>query len=132
MTAISWLRGVWEILTVSPRLEAAQDESQSLDFVPDAELVAYLEGHPAPIAADLANLPPSSAPPPGATLLVPLVSQRQLVGLLSLGAPRESKAYSADEVLFVATLADEAAAAARIAQLRSAHAVPQLTGPRGT
>ena len=118
MTAISCLRGVWEILTVSPRPEATQDESQSLDFVPGAKLVAYLEGHPTPIAADSANLPPSSAPPPGATLLVPLISEGQLVGLLSLGAPRESKAYSADEVLFVATLADEAAAATRIAQLR--------------
>jgi GAF domain-containing protein len=114
VTAISWLRGVWEILKSSPPL----DVSPPLDLAPDATLIAYLESHSEPIAADSPNLPLTSAPPGGASLLVPLLSQGRLVGLLTLGTPRESKAYSADELTFVATLADEAAAAARIAQLR--------------
>ena len=128
MTAISWLRGVWEILKSSPPL----DVSPPLDMAPDATLIAYLESHSEPIAADSPKLPSGSAPPKGASLLVPFVSQGHLVGLLSLGTPYGSRAYSTDELTFVATLADEAAAAARIAQLSSGHAVRQVTVPLGT
>jgi GAF domain-containing protein len=89
--------------------------------VPDAALIAYMENHPEPIAANSPHLPPTVFASPSFAdvgLLVPLVSESRLVGLLSLGAPRESKAYSADELLFVSTLADAAGAAARIVQLR--------------
>lgn len=125
MTPIRWLKTVWTILTASPRLEATRDESQSVDFVPDSTLIAYLENNPEPIAADSSSLPSLSAlvrSAADAHLLVPLVSQGRLVGLLSLGTPRGSAAYSSDQVMFVATLADEAAAAATIAQLRSGRA----------
>ena len=132
MTAIRWLSAIWHILAASPRPEASRAESRSLEFVPDATLLVYLENHPAPVAADSPDLALGSAPPKGVSLLVPLVSQGRLVGLLTLGAPFRSKAYSAEELVFAATLADEAAAAARIAQLPSGHLVGQLTVPRGT
>ena len=82
-------------------------------------LIAYLERNPGPIAADSPKLPSSVAAE--AILLVPLVAQGRLVGLLSLGTPRQAEAYSADDLAFLSTLADESAAAARIAQLRSGH-----------
>ena len=48
---------------------------------------------------------------------MPLVTQGQLVGLLSLGEPAGGGSYSRDDLAFLTTVADEAAAAARIAQL---------------
>jgi GAF domain-containing protein len=51
--------------------------------------------------------------------LVPLVVQRRLVGLLSLGEPMSSGAYSSDDLVFLSMLADEAAAALTIVQLRN-------------
>jgi len=53
----------------------------------------------------------------GVTVLVPLVNQGRLVGLLSLGEPASGGSYSRDDLAFLATLADEAAAAAKVAQL---------------
>ena len=100
------------------------DLAPALDLAPDATLIAYLESHPEPVVADSPNLPWGSAPPEDASLLVPLLSERCLMGLLTLGTPPGSKAYSTEEVLFVATLADEAAAAARIAHLRGASYSP--------
>jgi GAF domain-containing protein len=131
VTPIRWLKAIWAILSANPRLEVSRDQFLSLDFAPHARLIAYLESHPEPVAADSPNLLPSGAPP-GASLLVPLVFEGYLVGLLSLGTPRGSNSYTSDQLMFVATLADEAAAAARIAQLRSRKAVRELTAPRGT
>jgi hypothetical protein len=51
------------------------------------------------------------------SLQVPLVAQRQLVGLLSRGAPLTGGTFSPDDLVFLITLADEAAAAVRIVQL---------------
>ena len=130
MTAIRWLKAIWGIVTASP---PPYDVCLSLDFVPESNLVAYLEKNPAPIPADSPKLAPGpSGLSRGVSLLVPLVSQGRLVGLLSLGAPHRSNTYSADDLMFVATFADEAAAAARTAQLRSGEAVPPATVPSGT
>ena len=131
MEAIRWLKAVWDILAASPRQDSSENDSTSIDFVPDAALVTYLENHPEPIAADSANLLPSNALPPDVSLLVPLVSSGRLVGLLTLGAPNGSKTYSSDQLMLVATLAGEAAAAVRIAQLSVAQTPRQLTVPRG-
>jgi GAF domain-containing protein len=120
VTAIRWLKAIWQILAASPSSDGV---SLSLDLVPESALVAYLEQNPEPTAADSPELPPgTSGLSGGVSLLVPLVSEGRLVGLLSLGLPHGSKMYSADELMFIATLADEAAAAARIAQLRSVRA----------
>jgi GAF domain-containing protein len=87
---------------------------------PDEGLIACFEQHPAPLSADARDLPASAAAylaAGGMSLLVPLVAQRQLVGLLSLGAPLIGGAFSPDDLVFLTTLADEAAAAVRIVQL---------------
>ena len=89
-------------------------------IAPDAELIAFFEQHPAPVAADTSDLPSAVSSYLAAakmSLLVPLVAQRQLVGLLSLGPPVTGGAYSADDLVFLSTLADEAAGAARIIRL---------------
>jgi GAF domain-containing protein len=47
------------------------------------------------------------------SLLSPLVAQRQLMGFLSLGAPLTGGTFSRHDLVFLTTLADEAAAAVR-------------------
>jgi len=89
-------------------------------IAPDERLIAFFEQHPAPLAADSSDLPSPASSYLAAgqmSLLVPLVVQRRLVGLLSLGPPATGGAYSADDFVFLTTLADEAASAARIIQL---------------
>jgi GAF domain-containing protein len=93
----------------------------ALDLRPDRALLLYLEQHPEPIAANSPNVPVLAPLAPfaaGASLLIPLVAQRHVVGLLALAEPRDGGAYSADDLDFLTTLADEAAAAALIARLR--------------
>ena len=47
-------------------------------------------------------------------VLVPLVAQGSLVGLLSLGPHASGGAYSHEDLVFLMTLADEAAAAVSV------------------
>ena len=127
MTKISsrgaWLRDLWSTLAGRPRSPLPRAEIVTLnqrEIAPDEQLIAYFEQHPAPLTADgidlaLAVVPFLSAN--GVSLLVPLVTQGRLVGLLSLGEPAGGGSYSRDDLAFLTTLADEAAAAARIAQL---------------
>jgi len=94
----------------------------NIEIAPDEQLIAYFEQHPAPFIADGRDLASPAVRyfvANGVSLLVPLVTQGQLVGLLSLGEPVGGGRYSRDDLAFLTTLADEAAAAARIAQLLS-------------
>jgi GAF domain-containing protein len=93
---------------------------KQLEIAPDEQLIGYFEQHPVPLVAHGIDLASAAAPYLGAngvSLLVPLVTQGRLVGLLSLGDPAGGGAYSRDDLAFLSTLADEAAAAAWIAQL---------------
>jgi GAF domain-containing protein len=92
----------------------------SVEFAPDAVLIAYFEQHPAPLAVlELDQHSPAVARlhASGVTLLAPLVTQGRLVGLLGLGEPASGGVYSADDRRFLSALAAEAAPAVRIAQL---------------
>ena len=86
----------------------------------DHTLIDYLEQHPVPLADNSSDLPLSATAYLASTrtrLLVPLVVQRRLVGLLSLGEPVSGGAYSSDDLLFLSGLADHAATAVTIVQL---------------
>lgn len=118
-----WPRGLWATLAGRPRSPVPAPDIttlKQLEIVPDEQLIGYFEQHPVPLAAHGIG-PPSPAAPylgtNGVSLLVPLVTQGRLVGLLSLGEPTGGGSYSRDDLAFLTTLADEAAAAARIAQL---------------
>src|SRR5207302_6821500 len=107
----------------SPQPIATEVDIETMNCVglaPDEGLIAWFEQHPAPLAADARDLPASAVSYLAASrmsLLVPLVAQRQLVGLLSLGAPLTGGTFSPDDLVFLTTLADAAAAALRIVQL---------------
>jgi serine phosphatase RsbU (regulator of sigma subunit)/anti-sigma regulatory factor (Ser/Thr protein kinase) len=57
----------------------------------------------------------------GVKLVVPLVSQGELIGLLNLGARRSEQQYSSDDRRLLDTLAGHAAPAVRVAQLVHQH-----------
>ena len=120
----AWLRDLWATLAGLPHSQVPSEEDvirlKQLEIAPDEQLIAYFEQHPAPLTADGFDLALAAVPllaANGVSLLVPLVTQGRLVGLLSLGEPAGGGSYSRDDLAFLTTLADEAAAAARIAQL---------------
>ena len=127
MTRISsrgaWLRDLWATLAGLPHSPVPSEDVirlKQLEIAPDEQLIAYFEQHPAPLIADGIDLAFAAVPflaANGVSLLVPLVTQGRLVGLLSLAEPAGGGSYSRDDLAFLTTLADEAAAAARIAQL---------------
>ena len=126
MTRISsrgaWLRDLWATLAGLPHSPVPSEDviRLNIEIAPDEQLIAYCEQHPAPLTADGFDLALAAVPllaANGVSLLVPLVTQGRLVGLLSLGEPAGGGSYSRDDLAFLTTLADEAAAAARIAQL---------------
>jgi GAF domain-containing protein len=99
---------------------AAANEFSVPAVRPDETLIAYLELHQLPLAHNSRDLPLAAAAYLAASctrLLVPLVVQRRLVGLLSLGEPAAGGAYSSDDLMFLSALADQAATAARLVQL---------------
>ena len=130
MTRISsrgaWLRDLWATLASLPHSPVPSEDVirlKQLEIAPDEQLIAYFEQHPAPLIADSIHLALPAVTllaTSGVRLLVPLVTQGRLVGLLSLGEPAGGGSYSRDDLAFLTTLADEAAAAARIAQLLAA------------
>ncbi len=84
-------------------------------------LFAYLQSAPGPVDLDRAwSSPPprwSSCAAPASRLVVPLVTQGELIGTLNLGPRLSEQDYSTDDKRLLATLAAQAAPAIRVAQL---------------
>jgi serine phosphatase RsbU (regulator of sigma subunit)/anti-sigma regulatory factor (Ser/Thr protein kinase) len=91
-----------------------------IDIGPTDPLLAYLQAAPGPV--DLATLPLDSPAvrelrEAGVVLVVPLVSQGELIGTLNLGPRLSEQEYSSDDRRLLASLAAQAAPAVRVAQL---------------
>jgi serine phosphatase RsbU (regulator of sigma subunit) len=87
---------------------------------PDDPLVAYFRSAPGPVEIDKLHLDSPTLralQEAGAKLIVPLLSQGELVGLLHLGARRSAQDYSLDDRGLLNTLATQAAPAVHVAQL---------------
>jgi serine phosphatase RsbU (regulator of sigma subunit)/anti-sigma regulatory factor (Ser/Thr protein kinase) len=107
---------------VAPRPEALADPDavREFDLVANDALIAYL--HAAPGVIELASLRLDSPlltrlRAEGAQLLVPLLSQGELVGMLTVGPRRSEQEYVGDDKALLANLATQAAPALRVAQL---------------
>src|SRR5215212_9421116 len=92
----------------------------ALEIAPTDPLVAHFQGSSGP--ADLDELDLDSPAlramrAAGVKIAVPLVSQGELIGLLSLGPRLSQKEYSADDRALLNNLATQAAPAVRVAQL---------------
>ena len=97
-------------LKVGPQVEIAANDP----------LLAYLQSAPGPV--ELASLELDSPAvgdlrDAGIALVVPLISQGELIGTLNLGPRLSEQEYSTDDRRLLASLATQAAPAVRVAEL---------------
>ena len=102
----------------SPGADAAP--SIAVEIGESDPLLAYLQSAPGPV--DVARLELDSPAvramrEAGVALVVPLVSQGELIGTLNLGPRLSEQEYSTDDRSLLTTLAAQAAPAIRVAQL---------------
>jgi serine phosphatase RsbU (regulator of sigma subunit) len=105
-----------------PRLALIDPASGSLglDITEGDPLLAYLQSAPGPVDLDALGLDSPAVTAlreAGVALVVPLVSQGELIGTLNLGRRRSEQDYSTDDRRLLMTLAAQAAPAIRVAQL---------------
>ena len=96
------------------------DPAIAVDIPESDPLLAYLQTAPGPV--DIARLELDSPAvralrEAGVALVVPLVSQGELIGTLNLGPRLSEQEYSTDDRRLLTTLAAQAAPAIRVAQL---------------
>jgi serine phosphatase RsbU (regulator of sigma subunit)/anti-sigma regulatory factor (Ser/Thr protein kinase) len=91
-----------------------------LDIAEDDPLLDYLQKHPSVIEVEKLNLDSPALRQLRAAsvrLIVPLVSQGELIGLINLGHRLSEQDYSSDDRKLLSDLAGQAAPALRVAQL---------------
>jgi serine phosphatase RsbU (regulator of sigma subunit)/anti-sigma regulatory factor (Ser/Thr protein kinase) len=91
-----------------------------VEIAPNDPLVAYFQTTSGAVDVDSLELDSPAAKQlkeSGVKLVVPLVSQGELIGLLNLGPRRSEREYSGDDRKLLDTLAAHAAPALRVAQL---------------
>lgn len=99
---------------------AVEQPGVAIDIPETDPLFAYLQAAPGPV--DLSRLELGSPVleqlrAAGVALVVPLVTQGELIGTLNLGPRLSEQEYSSDDRRLLATLAAQAAPAIRVAQL---------------
>ncbi len=91
-----------------------------VDIAPNDPLLAYLAAAPGPVdlpSLDLDSQGVRDLRAVGVVLVVPLVSQGELIGTLNLGPRLSEQEYSSDDRRLLTSLAAQAAPAVRVAQL---------------
>lgn len=99
---------------------ARQADQPPVDIAPNDPIVAYFLSAPGAVELDSLKLDSPALRgllAAGVKLVIPLVSQGELVGLLNLGPRLSQQEYSADDRGLLNTLATQAAPAVRVAQL---------------
>jgi len=97
-----------------------QVASPAIDIAPNDPIVAYFLSAPGAVEIDKLHLESPALRAlraAGVKLVVPLVSQGELVGLLNLGPHLSEQDYSTDDRVLLNNLAIQAAPAVRVAQL---------------
>lgn len=95
-------------------------QTVEFDFAPNDPLLAYLLSVSSVVEVDKLHLDSPTLrklKEAGTKLVVPLISQGELIGLLNLGPRRSEQEYSTDDRRLLNTLAAQAAPALRVAQL---------------
>ncbi|MGH2493888.1 MAG: ATP-binding SpoIIE family protein phosphatase [Ktedonobacteraceae bacterium] len=99
---------------------ARKIEAPQLDIAPNDPLVAYFLSAPGATEIDKLHMDSSALKvlkAAGVKMVIPLVSQGELVGLLNLGPRLSEQDYSTDDRTLLNDLATQAAPALRVAQL---------------
>jgi serine phosphatase RsbU (regulator of sigma subunit)/anti-sigma regulatory factor (Ser/Thr protein kinase) len=98
----------------------AEPEAPRVEIAPNDPVLAYLQSSPEPIHIDQLKIDSPgvrSLREAGVKMVVPLVTQGELIGLLNLGERLSEQEYSADDRKLLESLAGQAAPALRVAQL---------------
>ncbi|HET7830620.1 MAG TPA: SpoIIE family protein phosphatase [Candidatus Limnocylindrales bacterium] len=106
--------------TVTPVAAVAEQAGVVVDIPETDPLFAYLQAAPGPVDVarlELASPSLDALRAAGVALVVPLVTQGELIGTLNLGPRLSEQEYSSDDRRLLATLAAQAAPAIRVAQL---------------
>jgi serine phosphatase RsbU (regulator of sigma subunit)/anti-sigma regulatory factor (Ser/Thr protein kinase) len=105
----------------APRLPAGvETEGPTVDIAPNDPILVYFQGASGPVDLDKLEMDSpglDALRSEGIRLVVPLVSQGELIGLLNLGARLSEQDYSTDDRKLLENLAAQAAPAVRVAQL---------------
>ncbi|MFN2525209.1 MAG: SpoIIE family protein phosphatase [Actinomycetota bacterium] len=99
---------------------AATRETPPVEIAPNDPVLAYFQAATGPVeleSIDLDSPGLEALKDAGVKLVVPLVSQGELIGLLNLGPRLSEQDYSADDRKLLADLAGQAAPALRLGQL---------------
>jgi serine phosphatase RsbU (regulator of sigma subunit) len=97
-----------------------QIEAPELEIAPNDPILAYLTNVSGVVEVELLDLDSPALRAmreAGVRLVVPLVSQGELIGLLNLGPRLSQQEYSADDRKLLSDLATQTAPAVRVAQL---------------
>src|SRR5918998_6362770 len=100
--------------------EAPRQAAPEFDIAPNDPILAYLAGVSGVVEVEKLDLDSPALRQmreAGVKLLVPLVSQGELIGLLNLGPRLSQQEYSADDRKLLSDLATQTAPAVRVAQL---------------
>ena len=100
--------------------DVPQQAAPELDIAPNDPILAYLAGVSGVVEVEKLDLDSPALRQmreAGVKLLVPLVSQGELIGLLNLGPRLSQQEYSADDRKLLSDLATQTAPAVRVAQL---------------
>ena len=105
-----------------PRAPERQQPADAapIDIAPNDPALAYFQSASGPVAIDDLQLDSPAVAEmraAGVKLVVPLISQGELIGLLSLGPRLSDQEYSSDDRQLLEKLASQAAPAVRVAQL---------------
>lgn len=99
---------------------AADLDGPQVDIAPNDPALVYFQSHPEPANLETLKLDSpgiQALRQAGVRLVVPLVTQGELIGLLNLGPRLSEQEYSADDRKLLENLAGQAAPALRVAQL---------------
>src|ERR671928_329310 len=122
-------RGFWQSLlrreTPGPEVPAVTEPSQQvaapeLEIAPDDPILAYLASVSGVVEVEKLDLDSPALvamKSAGVKLVVPLVSQGELIGLLNLGPRLSQQEYSADDRKLLSDLSSQTAPAVRVARL---------------
>jgi serine phosphatase RsbU (regulator of sigma subunit) len=100
--------------------ERPEQKPVQVDIPPNDPLLAYLSGVSGVVEVEKLSLDSPALGEmraAGVEVIVPLVSQGELIGLLSLGPRLSQQPYSADDRKLLSDLASQTAPAVRVAQL---------------
>ena len=101
-------------------METAPAASIQVDIAPNDPLLPYLQTAGAPVELERLNLDSPAVAElreAGVELVVPLISQGELIGMLNLGRRLSDQPYSSDDRKLLEGLASQVAPAIRVAQL---------------